>query len=791
MKKITNYLSEITWGSSRKLCEICESMGLTADKFVLPKAVTQGSIANENRGAEDNYSLGPQSKRGRVVLGMLVEIQKRSYKCPFCKLVLYAAQEQTEIDLSEGHSYPNLVCFASWQLDGHEIERGKGVSMARTRRIRLHWTGIDFHDSYIVLVAQADGDTKSNLFLGRELKLGRDDPPIDILPSIKGWMDVCSRNHGHKCGLHERSGSEEMRRKSYFKVIDTWNMELTSLPSESRYAALSYTWGRAAVYKTEESHIAKLQAPNGVQKFLQFFPTAVRQAIELVRNLGERYIWVDSLCIIRDSKNSLELNLNMMDQIYGNAHFTICAADNPDATVGLVALDPIKRRAMQQLKQRIEIYAPGVKLMVARLMESYIRKTRWSSRAWTFQERILSRRCLIFVQGQAFFQCRSTAMSEDIWSDSPVAGWSIDLSKSPQQLLSLLQDRPLQTYAKIVEKYTACALDSNHKDDILIAFKGMSNVLSKSMNSYFVYGMPDIYFDWALLWEPRHYPKRRLAYRHSKKIDIREAKSKQGATFPSWSWCGWLGVMQYTQSVCPLYPYDLNEWFSRHTWIIWYIRDSRGRLRLVRQPPYSPNRREGETRREGSEIAHLLNPELDIYGRVLRYPQHVRTTFTKTLPGYSTDKVDSQEKPDPLQRDLMYLQFWTWSAHLSLFFEDTDKSKRGPGHGLRRFEILDYKGDWCGTMVLRQDWASKIEKEPIRKFIAISDAKAFSTEECDSWNYYVPGEREASAWDLFYVLLIEEDDEGISRRAGLGKVFMEAFEHSYRGGKQWSEFILG
>ena len=67
----------------------------------------------------------------------------------------------------------------------------------------------------------------------------------------------------------------------------------------------------------------------------------------------------------------------------------------------------------------------------------------------------------------------------------------------------------------------------------------------------------------------------------------------------------------------------------------------------------------------------------------------------------------------------------------------------------------------------------------------------FSPEECDTWNFYLAKKKELIAWDLFYVFLIMEDDEGIAQRAGLGKVFKQAFSHSCGGEQQWSEFILG
>jgi len=114
-----------------------------------------------------------------------------------------------------------------------------------------------------------------------------------------------------------------------------------------------------------------------------------------------------------------------------------------------------KIRVPQRLKQRIEKYAPGVRLMVSQPTESYVRKNEMEyksmdiSRAGSIQEMLDLR------SGQVFFQCRSTAMSEGIWSDSPAAGWSIELSKSPQTDAVFLARRPLQTYAKVVEKYNS------------------------------------------------------------------------------------------------------------------------------------------------------------------------------------------------------------------------------------------------------------------------------------------------------------------------------------------------
>lgn len=137
------------------------------------------------------------------------------------------------------------------------------------------------------------------------------------------------------------------------------------------------------------------------------------------------------------------------------------------------------------------------------------------------------------------------------------------------------------------------------------------------------------------------------------------------------------------------------------------------------------------------------------------------------------------------------MQFWSWSAYLRLTEHRLTNSPSKPlGKDLKRYGITDYKGDWCGTIVLDVRREKDFESGGEYKFIAISEAKEFSREEYNGWVYYISKEREQSEWDLYYVLLIEVKDE-IAYRVGLGKVYKEAFENSCREEKKWEEFILG
>ena len=80
-------------------------------------------------------------------------------------------------------------------------------------------------------------------------------------------------------------------------------------------------------------------------------------------------------------------------------------------------------------------------------------------------------------------------------------------------------------------------------------------------------------------------------------------------------------------------------------------------------------------------------------------------------------------------------------------------------------------------------WLKKT-KTAKQEFIALSEAKRFTDDECEIWSYYIPKEREESEWDLFFVMLIEWSD-GRWERVGLGKVFKEAFRDA-----TWKEIVL-
>ena len=180
---------------------------------------------------------------------------------------------------------------------------------------------------------------------------------------------------------------------------------------------------------------------------------------------------------------------------------------------------------------------------------------------------------------------------------------------------------------------------------------------------------------------------------------------------------------------------NVHEWVMDHTWITWYIRDGHGSLRLVWNSSRQSDRSRGSDKRwKGYYTTSSGDKSLDQYGRSIKLELSDQPCFfTRALPEYpyGVSVRDRDAEPDIKLPDLRFLQFWTWSATLRLRHEDQFSSSKLV-RKFKRFGIADYKGDWCGTIVLDQSWSQKLNSGSEQQFIAISEAKAFSEEEYDN-----------------------------------------------------------
>src|SRR6202000_2965825 len=67
-------------------------------------------------------------------------------------------------------------------------------------------------------------------------------------------------------------------------------------------------------------------------------PQTFQDSIALCAEVGVRYLWIDSLCIVQDDVDDWAEESVKMGRIYEEAHFTIAAASASNSSEGLFAV---------------------------------------------------------------------------------------------------------------------------------------------------------------------------------------------------------------------------------------------------------------------------------------------------------------------------------------------------------------------------------------------------------------------------------------------------------------------
>ncbi|KAF2814857.1 HET-domain-containing protein [Mytilinidion resinicola] len=347
---------------------------------------------------------------------------------------------------------------------------------------------------------------------------------------VRTWVQQCDQSREHRCSRTSLTS----RWPTDFKVtlIDVHRHCITQVdPTRHRfrYLALSYVWGKISQLELTKNNIATLADDESLTRLSDSLPQVIKDAMTVVYKLGERYLWVDSLCIVQDDSEVKHDLISRMANIYDNAYLTICAVDGVHANVGLPGVRPFTRV--------FDSIGETTRLRIARRpsrLSKVVFSSYYNDRGWTFQERLLSRRCLYFTKEQVYFQCKSNIYCEDRYERRlPTDGWRGGHVHEDIRLLSPLRS-PLRgdfpAYSRIVSEYTAKSL--SFTSDKLNAITGVLYSLRLSNGWQFLYGIPVTLLGLSLIWVPTGQARRHIE---------REPLNM----FPSWSWIGWEGVVDY------------------------------------------------------------------------------------------------------------------------------------------------------------------------------------------------------------------------------------------------------
>ncbi|PTB47615.1 hypothetical protein M431DRAFT_526026 [Trichoderma harzianum CBS 226.95] len=368
----------------------------------------------------------------------------------------------------------------------------------------------------------------------------------------RGWMDECLTNH-HECPAHTPADLPTR----LIEVSPLGEPESARLCETSgqkgHYCALSYCWGGDQVLKTLRERY------NQYQKELPYdqLPQTIKDALQVTRSMGLRYIWIDAFCIIQDSDEDKQTEMAKMMSIYQKTQFTISVASASAATEGFLQTnyhDPSIGAFYHPL--RVEEETMG-SVLIADSSSSFAsvaaHQQPINTRGWTLQEALLTPRLLIFTNMHMVWKCQNGYQPDfhatsrdarerrrgdygpwDAWSS--LCGYSFTRLKELDDLA--IPETPrvgeefnsrggtYSTWHFILNKYTTRQL--TEESDRLPAISAIAQAFAAHFKTEYYAGLWGRFLVHDLMWENW------LSNPNA---------TKSGA--PSWSWATMKGELQY------------------------------------------------------------------------------------------------------------------------------------------------------------------------------------------------------------------------------------------------------
>jgi hypothetical protein len=278
------------------------------------------------------------------------------------------------------------------------------------------------------------------------------------LERVRSWVQLCNKDH--RC--NPLGTPLPTRVLDLGPSLSSTTIKLIETHGQGgKYVALSHCWGvshrTTTTSLTLEAHKSGISASE--------LPRTFQDAVTITQQLGVQYLWIDSLCIIQDSRSDWEVEASKMGDVYVNSFLTIAASSSADDSTGCftrrtkVAIAPEchslghvsvcntspiygnprgsgyvpymaehpfallnipYKTGLSELSVSME-WMPTSTDSKPRLYEigsfgrpvDPLQGQHLNSRAWTLQERLLSPRTIHYAEDQMYWQCKMCFVGED------------------------------------------------------------------------------------------------------------------------------------------------------------------------------------------------------------------------------------------------------------------------------------------------------------------------------------------------------------------------------------------
>lgn len=492
--------------------------------------------------------------------------------CSICRAILSELDEPQKLLLN-----PNIISFTECTLEDISSNRDD-----RKRFYYLHftWKAEGYPGSRRSLLVQPYGDMQKYL-PNRPIEAHRG-WGNQTNQMVKTWMDYCLEEHPKCRALHawrtSGLGFQPKRLVDIGAMSETmWRLVIRedSTISPVTYAALSHRWGTDQQFKLINENVqAYIKG-----RPLEILPPVFQDAIQVIRSLGIRYLWVDCLCIIQDSLPDWETESLEMHKIYANSICNISLTGFEDNATGFLDKTcdyvPLPCRVQPRWAPTVD---EGWCVLDPFFWWAQVTKAPLARRGWVFQERFLAPRVIHFGPEQLLWECASLDACEAypqglpriVKSPSHTGFKRLDflfesdmrenLHLENGRALVMTEEDLLYFWCEVVLAYTRTSI--TNPGDKLIALAGVAQLISPMNDSTYATSpkryLAGLFNQHLLLMLEWH--TQSIASLPSATAGVRAPQYRA----PSWSWASVDGRVYYDYL-----PRSLNEskkWNLEPSW---------------------------------------------------------------------------------------------------------------------------------------------------------------------------------------------------------------------------------
>ncbi|KAL0929835.1 tol-like protein [Colletotrichum truncatum] len=339
------------------------------------------------------------------------------------------------------------------------------------------------------------------------------------------------------------------------------------------YLALSHPWGDP---RTNNHFCTYTHNIESHKKGINFnkLPATFRDAITVTRQLGFRYLWIDSLCIIQGPNGDFAEQSKSMGDVFSSAHCVIAASRATGQEDGF--LGERAERSYISINRKGE-HGSDTYHVCEQIddFQGHVIDGSLNKRGWVLQERALARRTLYFTESQTYWECGGGIRCETFTKlENNIAAFLGD-PRFPEVAMRSSRGERIYLYQIFYKQYSR--LQFTRIEDRPFGIAGLEKRLIQGFGTNGGYGVFDDnsgLLHRSLLWyRGQEEPLERIRF-----------SPERNESIPSWSWMAYKGGIDYLDLTGNGFDWEQKE--IQSPWVgksneVFYTTDKGSRVKLV------------------------------------------------------------------------------------------------------------------------------------------------------------------------------------------------------------------